>query len=119
MLVLSSPSRLLFIRIFALFFPHNGKTLNPSPHIDASAADGFLKTLRQKKKLLKPLFSNYTYIYRAFSCFFLDTFNVVCYRFVVCGKRVNIVLKYRPYTIFSIRLLTKHTRDKLEPNMYK
>ena len=74
----------------------SGKRVNPFPHIYAFwglCSRWLLKTLWQRKKLLKraissfatmfsTLFSNLTYIYRAFPCFCLDVSKVVCCRFV-------------------------------------
>ena len=69
---------------------------------DTSAADSFLKTWRQKKKLLK--MSNFSFCHHVFNsihlkgfflCFCLDVCKVVCSRCVVCGK----AFKHQNYTV--------------------
>ena len=37
--------------------------------------------------MFSTFFSNYAFIYRDFSCFYMIVFKVVCCRFIVCGKR--------------------------------
>ena len=76
---------------------------------DASAADNFWKHCDKSRNCPKQaissfaticstLYSNYTYIYRAFPCFCQEIFNVICCIFCVCGKGLTEV-----YSTLEIR----------------
>ena len=78
------------------------------------------------------LFTNYTYINRAFPCFSQDTFKVVCCRLVVCGKgskkkslmmihnflllehnMLYVLLTYCYFNFAFVTIFSKHITQKL------
>ena len=85
----------------SLFF-----SVTPFPHTDAFwrlKQTAFENTVTKEEiahdeqfllfaTMFSTLFSKYTYIYRAFLCVCLDTFKIVCSRFVICGKGLSSAL---------------------------
>ena len=105
----------------SFFFTTLLETLfNPFPNKDASTADGFWKHCAT---MFSTLFNNYTYIFRAFPCFCLVVFKVVCCTFVVCAKGLTFLMSNLSFSnwfqLYSIIILSSFWPDVFKIICYK